>query len=221
MRILLVDDHPLFLEGLKNILLAQGFDVLDTAKSGEEALNKVRRLLPDVVLMDIMMKSMSGLQATRLIKENFSEVKIIMLTTSEKEEDIFEAIKSGASGYLLKDLNSDELYEMLEKCKHGEIPLSPSLATKMLPEFKESDYGHLKNNYLIDEKKISKFNSLSARQKEVLVLVAKGVKYKDIATQLYITERTVKYHIEAILNKLHMENRSEAVKYIIQKGLVD
>lgn len=218
MKILLVDDHPIFLEGLKNLLLAYGFNVIDTATSGEEALHKVNKLLPDVVLMDIIMKPMSGLQTTRLLKEKFPNVKIIMLTASETEEDLFEAVKSGASGYLLKSLNSHELSELLIKHMQGEPPIFQDLAKKMLQEFKKNDYAYASNYVSLGRNEI---NRLTHRQKEILTLVANGVKYKDIASMLYISERTVKYHIETIINKLHMENRSQAVKYIIQEGFVD
>lgn len=212
MKILLADDHPIFLEGLRNLLMARGMEVVDTALSGQEALEKVGRYLPDVVLMDIVMKPMSGLQTTKLIKAKFPEVKIIMLTASETENDLFESVKSGASGYLLKSLDANVLFEMLEKYEGGEIPVSPGLASKMLDEFKKNDIS------FIPDDKISR---LSEKQKNVLVLVAKGLKYKDIAGKLGITERTVKYYMEVILDKLHMENRNQAIKYVIEEGIID
>jgi len=223
LKILLVDDHPLFLEGLKNLLLARGFDVVDTAASGEEALEKVNCLLPDVVLMDIKMEPLSGLQTARRIKAKLPHIKIIMLTASETEEDLFEAVKSGASGYLLKSLNADILYEMLAQYEKGEVPVSPGLATKLLEEFKrnDNDYIPVEEPLAVEKEGNDKINRLSLRQKEVLILVARGIKYKDIAASLGITERTVKYYMEMILNKLHMENRNQAVKYIIQEGMVD
>lgn len=221
MKILLVDDHPLFLEGLRNLLLARGMNVIDTAASGKEALEKVIRLLPDVILMDIMMKPMSGLETTRLIKSKFPDIKIIMLTSSETEEDLFESVKSGASGYLLKSLDADELYDMLIAYEQGEVPISPGLATKMLQEIKENHKEYLTDDLPIEEESDGKINKLSLRQKEVLILVAKGMKYKEIAVRLGVTERTVKYYMEMIMNKLHVENRSQAVKYIIKEGIVD
>lgn len=222
MKILLVDDHPIFLEGLKNLLLARGLDVVDTANGGEEALEKASRLLPDVVLMDIFMKPLSGLQTTRLIKVKLPQIKIIMLTAAETDEELFEAVKSGASGYLLKSLDSDVLYEMLVQYEQGVIPVSPGLATKLLEEFKrnDKDYRPMKEPLSIKKQDNDKFSRLSPRQKDVLIMVAGGMKYKDIALQLGITERTVKYYMETILDKLHMENRNQAVKYMIQEGIV-
>jgi len=223
LKILLIDDHPIFLEGLKNLLLSRGDDVVDTATSGEDALNKINESLPDVVFMDIMMKPLSGLQITRLIKSKFPNIKIIMLTASESEDDLFESVKSGASGYLLKSLDADVLYEMLNQYKQGEIPLSPGLAIKLLDEFKRNDISYVRTNdsLSISKDSYAKIKDLSTRQKEVLILVAKGLKYKEIAAKLGVSERTIKYYMEMILNNLHMENRSQAVKYAIEKGFVD
>lgn len=221
MKILLVDDHPIFLEGLQNLLAARGFNVVATAGSGEEALEKVDCLRPDVVLMDIIMKPLSGVQITRLIKEKYPEVKIIMLTASETEADLFAAIKSGASGYLLKSLDADVLYDLLTKYEQGEIPVSPGLASRLLEEFQKNEQEYVPYEAATSVEDDPVINRLSKRQKDVLVLVAKGMKYKDIADKLGVTERTVKYHMRMTLHKLHMENRSQAVRYVIQKGFVD
>lgn len=221
MKILLVDDHPIFLEGLKNLLLSRGMHIVGSACGGKEALEKTAALSPDVILMDIMMKPLSGLETTRLVKARFPDIKIVMLTASETEEDLFEAIKSGASGYLLKSLEADELCGMLTQYEQGEIPVSPGLAARMLEEFRKNDGGYLPENQVFNIETSDKIGRLSTRQKEVLVLVTKGMKYKDIAVTLGITERTVKYYMENILNKLHMETRSQAVKYAIQEGFVD
>jgi two-component system NarL family response regulator len=221
LKILVVDDHPIFLEGLKNLLLARGMNVVGTAGSGHEALEKTSTLLPDIILMDIIMKPLSGLQTTRLIKSKFPDIKIIMLTASESEEDLFEAVKSGASGYLLKSLKADELYESIRQLQNSEVPISPKLAGKILAEFKKNRDGFHVNNSYENNKNVSNIDKLSEKQMEVLILAAKGLKYKDIADILGIKERTVKYYMAAILDKLHMENRNQAIKYIIQKGIVD
>lgn len=221
MKILLVDDHPIFLEGLKNLLMARGLHVVDTARNGDEALEKVSRSLPDVVLMDILMKPKSGLETTRLIKTKFPAVKVIMLTICETEKDLLQAIKSGASGYLLKNLNADALYNTLKQYERGEIPLSPEFSPQLFPEFRRNDKAFKPTNWPINAASENKFNALSPRQKEVLVLVAQGMKYRDIGTNLGVSERTVKYYMEMILDKLHVENRSQAIKYVIQEGLVD
>lgn len=221
LKILLVDDHPIFLEGLKNLLLAHGMKVIDTASSGEEAMEKVSRFLPDVVLMDIMMKPLSGLQTTRLIKASYSDIKIIMLTASETQDDLFEAVKSGASGYLLKSLDAKDLVNMLTQYEQGDIPVSPGLAARMLEEFKKNDAGYLPLDSSSGLEVEESIGRLSPKQKNVLILVAKGMKYKDIALTLGITERTVKYYMEMILSKLHLENRNQAVRYAIQEGIID
>lgn len=221
MKILLVDDHPIFLEGLQNLLAAQGFNVVATATNGEEALEKVDCFLPDVVLMDIIMKPLSGVETTRLIKAKHPDVNIIMLTTSETEADLFAAVKSGASGYLLKSLDADELYDMLTKYEQGEIPVSPGLATKLLEEFRKNEQEYVPEEAATDGEDDAGIHRLSKRQKDVLILVAKGMKYKEIALQLGVTERTVKYYMDMILRKLHMENRSQAVRYAIERGVVD
>jgi two-component system NarL family response regulator len=218
MKILLVDDHPIFLQGLKNLLLAYGMNVIDTAASGEEALQKVGQLSVDVILMDIMMKPLSGLETTRIIKARFPEIKIIMLTASEKEEDLFEAVKCGASGYLLKSLDADALCEMLSQYEKGEVPASAWLAQSLLKEFEKDEAEPMKEDDVVDD---IDDKVLTARQKNVLVMVAKGIKYKDIAISMKISERTVKYYMEIILNKLHMENRNQVIKYAVKKGIVD
>jgi two-component system NarL family response regulator len=174
--ILIVDVHSAILENLKNFLLTQGFSVSNSSTNGTEVLNKLKELLPDVILVDIMMEHSSGFQTTRLEKERFPDT---------------------------------------------EIPFGRTPAAKALQEFKKNDYTYAGNYVSSNKQKGDRTGTLSARQKEILTLVAKGVKYKDIASALYITERTVKYHMEMILDKLHLENRSQAVKYIIQDGFID
>lgn len=220
MKILLVDDHPIFLEGLANLLRTRGLHGVGTASSGQEALEKAASFAPDIVLMDIAMQPLSGLETTRLMKARFPDIKIIMLTASEAEEDLFASIKNGASGYLLKNLAADELCEKLVQYEKGEIPVSPGLAKQMLEEFRRNDNGHPPHVHQ-DKLHKDKIDRLSQRQKDVLILVAKGLKYKEVAAALGITERTVKYYMEIILDKLHMENRNQAVKYVIKEGIVD
>jgi DNA-binding NarL/FixJ family response regulator len=135
MRVLLVDDHPLFKEGLRNLLAARGIEVVGTARDGYEALDRARQLHPDVILMDIKMPRCDGLTATRLIKTEIPEVAIVMLTTSDDDDSLFEAIKSGASGYLLKSLDADRFFELLSGVAMGEPALSPELAARILGEF--------------------------------------------------------------------------------------
>ncbi|MFZ5643678.1 MAG: response regulator [Bacillota bacterium] len=212
MKVLLVDDHPLFLEGLQNLMSARGIEVVGTAKNGLEAFEKAGALQPDVILMDVLMPGCSGLKATRLIKAKYPAIKIVMLTVSEADEDLFEAVKSGASGYLLKSLKAAELFDMLEALSRGETPLSPGLAAKVLKEF---------NNEGAPGKEEEENEILTQRQVEVLSLVAQGITYKEIAESLYVTERTVKYHMGKILEKLHLKNRVQVIAYASHRGLID
>lgn len=212
MKVLLVDDHPLFMEGLQNLLGAMGIEVVGAAKNGLEAFEKAGTLRPEVILMDVLMPGCNGLEATRLIKAKFPDIRIVMLTASEADEDLFEAVKSGASGYLLKNLNAEELFSMLEALKQGEAPLSPGLAARVLKEFNRGE---------ILGKKQEENQMLTERQMEVLSLVAHGKTYKEVAESLYVTERTVKYHMGKILEKLHMRNRAQVIAYASHMGLVD
>jgi len=211
LKVLLVDDHPLFIEGLQNLLSARGIEVVGTAANGLEALKKAGALQPDVILMDVLMPGCNGLAATRLIKAEFPYIKIVMLTASEADDDLFEAVKSGASGYLLKNLNAEELFNMLEALNRGEVPLSPGLAVRVLKEFK--------SEVLSNEEEED--HMLTQRQMEVLNLVARGQTYKEVAERLYVTERTVKYHMGTILEKLHLKNRAHVIAYASQMGLID
>jgi len=212
LKVLLVDDHPLFLEGLQNLMSARGIEVVGTAANGLEALKKAGALEPDVILMDVLMPCCNGLAATRLIKAEFPDIKIVMLTTSEADDDLFEAVKSGASGYLLKNLNAEELFSMLEALKRGEAPLSSGLAAKVLKEF---------DSEVVLGKEEEANEILNQRQMEVLSLVAQGKTYKEVAESLYVTERTVKYHMGKIIEKLHMKNRAQVIAYASHRGLVD
>jgi two-component system NarL family response regulator len=208
MKTLLVDDHPLFLDGLKNLLTVRGIEVVGTARDGMEALEKARTLHPEIILMDIQMPNLDGLAATRLIKAELPDVKIVMLTMSAEDEDLFEAIKNGACGYLLKTLDVDEFFSLFVGLARGEVPLSPGLAGKVLEEFARQ---------AMESKSIkrveAKTQALSARQIQVLTLVAQGLTYKEVGAKLCLAERTIKYHIGEIIERLHLENRAQAIQY--------
>jgi len=208
MKTLLVDDHPLFLDGLKNLLTLRGIEVVGTARDGMEALEKARTLHPEIILMDIIMPNLDGLAATRLIKAELPDVKIVMLTMSAEDEDLFEAIKCGACGYLLKTLDVDEFFSLFLGMTRGEVPLSPGLAGQVLEEFARQ---------AMESKSIKpsegKTEVLSARQIQVLTLVAQGLTYKEVGAKLCLAERTIKYHIGEIIERLHLENRSQAIQY--------
>lgn len=212
--VLLVDDHPLFLEGLQNLLTARGIQVVGTARDGLDALEKARALRPNIILMDIRMPRMNGLDASRLIKAELPDIKIIMLTTSDNEEDLFVAIKNGASGYLLKDIEGDKFFEYLTAIGEGEVRISPKLANKLLQEFaRKSTPGE-------NVPAASEEQELTHREKEILAQVAQGHTYKEIAKILGIAQPTVKYHMADILRRLHLANRKEAIAFAVRMGLV-
>ncbi len=208
-RVLIVDDHDLFRDGISSLLKARGYQVVGEANDGAEAVARARELRPDLILMDIRMPNMGGLEATRLIKAEQPDVKIVMLTVSDDEEDLFEAIKSGAQGYLLKKLKADVLFDLLSGVASGEAPIAPKMAAKMMEEFAHGSRGG----------KAGDQKDLSDREMEVLRLVAQGKINKEIAADLMITERTVKYHLRNILDKLHLANRTQAAAYAARKGI--
>lgn len=215
MKVMLVDDHPLFMEGLQYLLKTHGIEVIGIAKDGREALEKARILKPDIILMDINMPKCNGLDALRMVKAEMSEIKIVMLTISEKDEDLFDAIKYGASGYLLKTTNASDLVDMLSGLEKGEVYLSPVLAAQVLREFKGND--HYSSHKPSENTKIEQ---LTDRHLEVLRMVAKGITYKDAGDSLGLTERTVKYHMGRIIDLLHLENRAQVIAFAVRMGLV-
>lgn len=215
MRILLVDDHALFLEGLQNLLRANDMEVVGVAHDGLEAIERAQRLQPDVILMDIHLPECDGIEATRQIKARLPHVQIVMLTMSADDAHLFEAIKAGATGYLLKNLDVDQFFALLNGLERGEAPMPRDLATKILREF-----AHRAQAPTTSEAEPA-LDGLTERQLEVLKLIAQGWTNKQVADQLFITERTVKYHLQEILQKLHLRNRTQAVAYAVRTGLID
>ncbi|MEW6258485.1 MAG: response regulator transcription factor [Thermodesulfobacteriota bacterium] len=207
MKVLLVDDHPIFLEGLKNLLILRGIDVVGTARDGWEAIEQAGLLLPDVILMDIIMPGCDGLAATRVIKARHPGIKIVMLTMSETDDNLFSAIKSGAFGYLLKTEDTDRLFMLLEGLMRGEVPLSRGLAGRILGEFAQRTPS---DSF---ERADHVGEALTPRQIQILTLVAQGLTYKEIGSKLFLTERTIKYHMGEIIERLHLENRRQAIDY--------
>ncbi len=215
MRVLLVDDHALFLEGLQKLLTGRGVQVVGTARDGLEGLEKTRQLSPDIILMDIRMPVCDGLTATRLIKAEKPETKIVMLTTSTDEADLFEAIKSGACGYLLKSLEAEPFITYLQGVMRGEAAVSREMAGALLKEFaRQAGAGGAGPGSSTEE-------ALTPRQLEILQLVAEGISYKDIAERLYLSEHTVKYHVGEIMQRLHLKNRSQVLAYAARSGLLN
>lgn len=211
MRVILADDHSLFLEGLQYLLETYGIEVLGKAKNGYEAIEMAKLLKPDIILMDIRMPKCDGLEAVKSIKKELPQIKIVMLTTSDDDEDIFNAIRYGASGYLLKDTDAKKLVEYLKDVQNGEMSLSQGLATKLIQEFRREN----KENDAIPDK-----SELTDRHLDILELIARGLTYKEVGEQLRISERTVKYHIGRLLDILHLENKSQAISYAVKKGLI-
>ncbi len=211
-RVLLADDHPLFREGVASLLRARGFEIVGEAGDGAEALEKARQLKPDLILMDVHMPKLDGLAATRIMTTELPDARVVMLTVSDEDSDLFEAIKSGAHGYLLKNTDTQSFFHLLNGVANGETPLSRQLAGKILKEFarKMTDGKEEKES---DE-------TLSDREKQVLRLVAEGLINRDIAVRLNLSENTIKYHLKNILQKLHLRNRAQAVAYAMQSGLL-
>jgi DNA-binding NarL/FixJ family response regulator/signal transduction histidine kinase len=211
-RVLLVDDHPLFLEGMSNLVAGRGMIVVGTANDGLEAQAKARELHPEVILMDIEMPVCDGLQATRNIKAEMPDVKIVMLTVSGEERHLFESLQNGASGYLLKSLNAAELTTLLDELLRGEVALSPSLANKMLEAFTRHKAPIAQTPGVHPEKSPDP-EELTDRQIETLRLVAQGLSYKEVAAQLGLAEVTIKYRMGEILTRLHLNSKRDAVRY--------
>jgi len=212
LRLVLADDHALFRAGIASLLRAWGHEVVGEASNGLEALELVRRLHPDLVLMDITMPECNGLEATRLIKAELPDTRIAIVTVSDHDADLFEAIKSGAEGYLLKDMAEAELERTLNAFAAGEPALSPRLAAKILDEF-----ARLSSEPATKEERR---DDLTPREHQVLELVAEGATNKEIAASLYLSEHTVNFHMKNIFSKLHLRNRAQAVAYAIRTGLV-
>ena len=194
MRVLLVDDHPLFMDGLKDLLIANDIEVTGTATHLQDAILKARATRPEVILMDVQMPGDDGIAATRLIKAEFPEIKIVMLTVSQDDKHLFEAIKAGASGYLLKGLPKEQFLALLTGIKQGESPLSPGMAAKVLTEF-----ARLQQERDLADRAADKTSLLSSQQVEILKLVAQGLTYKEIGGLVHLSEASIKYHMGEIM----------------------
>ncbi|PKM78555.1 MAG: DNA-binding response regulator [Firmicutes bacterium HGW-Firmicutes-15] len=209
MKVMLVDDHPLFLEGLRNLMETYEFEVVGTAGNGYEAVEKARMLKPDVILMDIELPGCSGIDVITPIKSEIPQVKIVMLTSFDNDKKLFEAIKRGASGYLLKNLRADELLYLLQTLEMGETPLSPGLAARLLEQFARQE-NERKQDVSMGRELTGRLNQ---RQIDILNLVTKGMTYKEIGVVMELSERTIKYHMKRIMEALHIENRVQVIAY--------
>jgi two-component system NarL family response regulator len=213
--VLVVDDHALFRRGLEMVLAQEtDVEVVGEASDGSEAVSKATELLPDIVLMDIRMPGRGGIEACSAVKEVVPSSKIIMLTISDEEADLYEAIKAGASGYLLKEIPIEEVADAIRTVWSGQSRISPSMASKLLNEFASM-------TKVSEERPQVPVPRLTDREMEVLRLVAKGMNNRDIAKELYISENTVKNHIRNILEKLHLHSRMEAVVYAVREKMIE
>jgi DNA-binding NarL/FixJ family response regulator len=213
MRVVIADDHALFRDSLRSLLEARGLEILGQASNGREAVALARRLRPDVILMDLGMPDLDGLEATRVISAEMPEVKVVVLTASDDDANLFEAIKSGAQGYLLKNLQADEFFSLLNGVNRGEPALTPALARKLLQEFAKP----VKSTPQREDK-----DALTDREREVLELLVSGItSNRKLARELGVSENTIKFHVRNILDKLHLHNRAQVVSHALRNKMVE
>jgi len=208
MRILVADDHSLFLDGMTSLLEAAGHVVVGQVHNGAEAINETIRLKPDLVLLDISMPGMDGLQALKEIMVCLPEIRVVMLTISDDDNSLIQAIQLGASGYMLKSQSADMLLKSLKALEAGELAISRQASSRLIRGLVNQNTG------------LAKSETLTNREAELLEMLAAGKVNKIIAQELAISENTVKYHIKKILQKLNVQNRTEAVSYAIRNGLI-
>ncbi len=213
MRILIADDHSLFRDGLRSLLEAQGHEVVGEARNGREAVLLTNEKHPDLVLMDLSMPELDGIAATRAIVTDLPTIKVIILTASDEEAKLFEAIKAGAQGYLLKDLEADDFFAMLDRASRGEPALTPALARKLLNEFAHPS---------AESQASENADDLTSREREVLELMVQGTtSNRKLARQLGVSENTVKFHVRNILDKLRLHSRAQVVGYALRNKILD
>jgi DNA-binding NarL/FixJ family response regulator len=214
-RVLVADDHALYRRGLEMVLgQEEGIEIVGEASDGAEAIRRAEELLPDVVLMDIRMPRRSGIEACTAIKDVVPSTKIVILTISDEESDLYEAVRAGANGYLLKDVPGEEIAAGIRAVAEGQSLISPSMASKLLSEFATM----IKKS---EERPQMPVPRLTERELEVLKLVARGMANRDIAKELFISENTVKNHVRNILEKLQLHSRMEAVVYAVREKILD
>jgi len=208
--VLVADDHTLFREGVRKMLEAEeDMEVVGEAATGREALEQARTLMPDVILMDIKMPDLDGIEATRTLHREMPHIGIIFVTMFQDDEFIFRGLQAGGRGYILKDSDPDTMLRAIRAVAHGESLLGPTIAQKALRQFSN-----------LPGKQVPIADELTPRELEVLTLIAEGLSNRKIAGRLVISEKTVKNHINNIFSKLHLQDRSQAMLYAIRKGLV-
>jgi NarL family two-component system response regulator LiaR len=209
-RVLIADDHQLVRQGLAALLAVKpGFEVVGQAENGVDAVKQAHSLNPDIILMDLLMPGKNGIEATREIKDETPHSRILIITSFAEDENVYQAIKAGALGYLLKDSSPQELMQAIDDVYHGRMSLHPNIALKLIEELNKPT------------EKQKTIDPLTEREVEVLKLVAKGHSYQEIAKKLVVSERTVGAHVSNILSKLHLANRTQAALYALRKGFTD
>lgn len=211
-RVLIVDDHTLFRSGIKLLLQRQdGFEVVGEAGDGLEGVKLAKKLKPDVILQDLHMPGTSGLQALPLLRDEAPQAQVIMLTVSEDAEDLVEALRIGARGYLLKNIDTEFLVDSIRRAARGESVMSPQMAGKLADAMRNPPKG---------VSSVPDTNKLSPREREIIVMLARGASNKEIARELDLAESTVKIHVQGILRKLSLASRVQAAVYAVEHGLV-
>jgi DNA-binding NarL/FixJ family response regulator len=215
LRILLVDDQPLFRKALASLIAGQfDFTVVGEASNGGEALDQVRNLSPDIVVMDVQMPGVDGIGGVKAIRGAGRDLPIIMLTISDDDDDLFRAIEAGANGYLLKNMRPEQIFEGIRGAAHGEAPIAGAVAGRLLEALRNGGVAPRRGATEMSAEEMS----LTRREAEILQLIAAGLSNKEIATRLTITEGTVKNHVHHALEKLHLTNRVQAAAYAIRHG---
>jgi DNA-binding NarL/FixJ family response regulator len=213
MRLVLADDHPLFRSSLRSLLVARGLEVVGEASDGREAVELACRLRPDLVLMDVAMPGLDGIEATRQIVARAPDVKVVLLTASMNDDDFFEGLRARAQGYLLKALDTEEFFSLLDRALAGEPALTPEQSRKVLQAFRHHDKAPARPRGPA---------ALTQREREVLELMVTGItSNRLLARRLDVSENTVKFHVRSVLHKLHQHDRAQAVSHALRQGIVD
>jgi len=221
-RVLIVDDHSLYRRGLQTVLETEdGIEVVGEAADGMEAVDRAEDTLPDVIVMDVGMPKRGGIEACRVIKQRVPSARILMLTSSDDEANLFEAVRAGANGYLLKDVPPEEVAAGIRGVFQGQSLISPMMATKLLHEFAQISRAADEQDAVPAATPGLELPRLTGRELEILRLVARGQLNREIAVELYIAENTVRNHIRNILDKLQMHSRMEAAMYAVRQRLIE
>ena len=208
LRVVVADDHSLFRDGITSLLEAAGYEVVEQSNDGQGAVEAVRSTNPDLVLLDISMPKMDGLEALQVIKSEYPETRVVILTVSDDDNDLFSCIRAGADGYLHKDLDASEFLEMLAGLERGEAAITRKTAARLMAGFQQLT------------EQTENAGALTKREIQLLHWMVEGHSNREIAKELFISENTVKYHIRNIFQKLEVQNRTEAVAYALREGLI-